>query len=277
VDKTDLEMSDWRFDPLSSEPLHLQFEKQLKQRISHGVWPLGSKIPSERELVQWTGLSRATIRQALSSLVHQNILTKTHGSGTYVARLKYEQPMRVVYSFFEQFQQLGYTLHDTVLQQTVANVDAVRAERLGVYPGTEVIVIERLRALEGQPLMVNTAYIPLAYCPDLASEPFAGSLYRLLAERYHLTITRATDKLEAVSASKRLAALLGMHAGAPLMLVQRTGYTTGDQLLHLGESYIRGNMCRFSIDLQSGQPATLELKADPNAPSSLHPPSIPPR
>ncbi len=257
---TDFEMSDWQLDPQSSEPLHLQFEKQLVQHIKHGVWPPGSKIPSERELVQRTGLSRATIRQALSSLVHQNILTKAHGSGTYVARPKYEQPMRVPYSFLEQFRQLGYTLQDTILRQDVVRADAVQAERLGVSPGTEVIVIERLRALEGQPLMVNTAYIPLAYCPALASEPFTGSLYRLLAERYHLPITRATDKLEAVSASRRHAALLGMRSGAPLMFVKRTGYTTGEQLLHLGESYIRGDMCRFSIDLHSGQPAALELK-----------------
>jgi GntR family transcriptional regulator len=263
VDETDLKMNDWQFDPNSSEPLHLQFEKQLKQRIRRGIWQPGSKIPSERELVELTGLSRATIRQTLSSLVHQNILNKAHGSGTYVATLKYEQPMRAVYSFLEQFRQMGYALHDTILRQDMEKVDPARAERLGVRPGTEVIVIERLRALEGQPLLVSTAYIPLAFCPGLASEAFTGSLYRLLAERYHLPITRATDKLEAVSANKRLATLLGMHRGAPLMYIERTGYTLGDQLLHLGESYIRGDRCRFSIDLQSGQLAALEIKKQP--------------
>ena len=37
-------MRDWQFDPQSSEPLHLQFERQLKQRINHGIWKPGSKI-----------------------------------------------------------------------------------------------------------------------------------------------------------------------------------------------------------------------------------------
>jgi DNA-binding GntR family transcriptional regulator len=54
-----------------------------------------------------------------------------------------------------------------------------------------------------------------------------------------------------------------MRPGAPLMYVERTGYTIGDQLLHLGENYIRGDMCRFSIDLQSGQLTALEVKNQP--------------
>jgi GntR family transcriptional regulator len=254
-------MTAWRFDPHSSMPLHAQLEGHIKQQISVGHWLPGSRIPSERELMQLTGLSRATIRQTLMSLVHQNVLHKVHGSGTFVAHPKYEQALDTVYSFSEQFRQLGQSLKDTVIKQAVEHADEVLAARMAIPPGSEVIVIGRLRVVQDRPMMVNMAYVPLALCPWLATEPITGSLYRLLSEHYGLTVTRATDKLEAISASKELAALLSIRPAAPLMFVERTAYTTENRILHLGENHIRGDMCRFSINLNGGQMTTLELKS----------------
>lgn len=253
-------MINWQRDPGSADPLHLQLERQIKQYIRSEAWRPGDRIPSEREFMQLTGLSRATIRQALTSLVHQNVLEKVHGSGTYVAQPKYEQPLRTVYSFSEQFGLLGQTLRDTILTQTVVRADGILANRLAVPPESEVIVIERLRVLNERPMMINKAYVPLALCPALAEEPITGSLYDLLAHRYKIPITRATDTLEAISTDKYVANQLGIRAGSPLMYVERTAYTSNNQLLHLGENYIRADMCRFSINLQSTQVSVLELK-----------------
>jgi GntR family transcriptional regulator len=260
VEKTALKISDWQLDPQSDEPLHMQLEKQIKQQIARGLWLPGDKIPSEREFMELANISRATIRQALMSLVHQRLLKKVHGSGTYIASTMYEQPMRGAYSFSEQFRQQGQSLTDTVLQQTVEIATPEQAERLAIMPGTEVVVIERLRLLVGQPLMVSMALVPLSLCPDLASQVLTGSLYRLLMERYKLPTIRAIDKLEAVGADKRLASLLRIRQGTPLMYVERLAYTTDNRPLHLGQNYIRGDMCRFSVDLESGQVSTMELK-----------------
>jgi GntR family transcriptional regulator len=253
-------MGDWQFDARGAVPLHAQLEAHIKQQISAGKWLPGSRIPSERKLMQLTGLSRATIRQTLLSLVHQNVLQKVHGSGTFVALPKYEQPLDTVYSFSEQFRQLGQSLKDTVIKQAVERADDLLAARLAIPVGAEVVVIERLRVLQDRPMMVNTAYVPLALCPLLATEAISGSLYRLLSEHYGLAVIRATDKLEATGASKELAALLSICPAAPLMFVERTAYTTGNRILHLGENYIRGDMCRFTINLNGSQMTTLELK-----------------
>jgi len=253
-------MDNWQFDPQSNIPLHAQLEAFLKQWIINGNHKPGDRIPSERDLMEMTHLSRATIRQALLSLVHQNILEKAHGSGTYVAYPKYEQPLSRVYSFSEQFRNQGETLIDSLLRQEVEHATESLALRLDIPPGAEIVVIERLRMLRDRPMMISLAYIPLALCPSLASSPIQGSLYRLLSERYGLPITRATDRLEAVSADKEHAARLGVKRGAALMYVERTGYTTGDRLLHLGENFIRGDMCRFSIDLRNTPVTALELK-----------------
>ncbi|GAA2243978.1 FadR/GntR family transcriptional regulator [Rarobacter faecitabidus] len=52
--------------------------------IADGVWPVGSRIPTETELTELLGLGRNTVREAVQSLVHAGLLLKRQGSGTYV-------------------------------------------------------------------------------------------------------------------------------------------------------------------------------------------------
>lgn len=68
------------------ETLSAQIVQQMEQCIEEGVWPVGSKIPSELELMDEFGVSRNTIREATLSLVHAGLLRSQRGGGTYVAR-----------------------------------------------------------------------------------------------------------------------------------------------------------------------------------------------
>jgi DNA-binding FadR family transcriptional regulator len=61
-----------------------QVIEQLNARISGGEWPLGSKIPTEPQLVDALGVGRNTIREAVRALVHAGVLECRQGSGTYV-------------------------------------------------------------------------------------------------------------------------------------------------------------------------------------------------
>jgi DNA-binding FadR family transcriptional regulator len=57
---------------------------QLRLRIADGTWPLGSKIPTEPQLVAALGVGRNTVREAVHALVHAGVLECRQGSGTYV-------------------------------------------------------------------------------------------------------------------------------------------------------------------------------------------------
>ena len=56
----------------------------LREQISEGRWPVGSRIPVESELAQLTGTGRNTVREAVQALVHAGLLERRQGSGTYV-------------------------------------------------------------------------------------------------------------------------------------------------------------------------------------------------
>ncbi|WAP55271.1 FadR/GntR family transcriptional regulator [Streptomyces sp. S465] len=57
---------------------------QLRAQITSGEWPVGSRIPTEPELVEQLGVARNTVREAVRALAHNGLLDIRQGSGTYV-------------------------------------------------------------------------------------------------------------------------------------------------------------------------------------------------
>ncbi|MBD8078244.1 FadR/GntR family transcriptional regulator [Cellulosimicrobium arenosum] len=58
--------------------------ERLTERVEQGQWPVGSRIPSEPELVAELGVGRNTVREAVRALEHAGILEPRRGDGTYV-------------------------------------------------------------------------------------------------------------------------------------------------------------------------------------------------
>ncbi|KNB52521.1 FadR/GntR family transcriptional regulator [Streptomyces caatingaensis] len=66
-------------------PLVDQVITELRRQITSGAWPVGTRIPTEPELVERLGVARNTVREAVRALAHNGLLTIRQGSGTYVA------------------------------------------------------------------------------------------------------------------------------------------------------------------------------------------------
>jgi DNA-binding FadR family transcriptional regulator len=66
------------------EALVPQIIEQLRAQISSGEWPVGTRIPTEPDLVATLGVGRNTVREAVRALVHAGVLERRQGSGTYV-------------------------------------------------------------------------------------------------------------------------------------------------------------------------------------------------
>ena len=245
--------------PDSAVPLYHQLERTLRAQIESGVWKPGEMIISERELMQAAGVSRATVRQAISNLIREGLLERFHGRGTFVAHRKLEQEMRSVYSFAEQMARQGVQLEDRLLQRHQVPATPDLAELLALSPGSPLIHIRRVRHVRDVPLMLDSSYIPYHLCPSLLTDPFEPPLYRMLTDRYDLPPIHCTDFLEPVLADRAQAHLLAVEVGAPLMFLERVTYTRGDVPLHVARNYIPGSRSRFRVNLWSDS-AEAELK-----------------
>jgi GntR family transcriptional regulator, transcriptional repressor for pyruvate dehydrogenase complex len=72
------------FNPVSSKKLYMQIYNQILSQIQSGTFRIGDKLPTERELCEQFGVSRAPVRQALSALELNGVIYSRQGEGVYV-------------------------------------------------------------------------------------------------------------------------------------------------------------------------------------------------
>src|SRR5882757_514203 len=96
-------------DPQSPIPLHAQVEEALLKAIVDGALPMGSRLPSEDELVEQFAVSRTTIRTATQSLITRGLISIRRGKGTFVTQPIITQELTELTGFVEDMRSLGHT------------------------------------------------------------------------------------------------------------------------------------------------------------------------
>ena len=76
---------------------------------------------------------------------------------------------------------------------------------------------------------------------DLETEP----IFSLLEQKYNTPLVEAEYCLEAISADMTVARALGLGAGSPIFLIERTSYTTAHQPIDYEKLYYRGDLIKF--------------------------------
>lgn len=75
---------DFKIDRNSPLPIYAQVKNLLAREIERGTLPYGEMIPSENELVRELGISRMTVRSAVSALSEEHYVRTVHGKGSFV-------------------------------------------------------------------------------------------------------------------------------------------------------------------------------------------------
>lgn len=205
------------------EPLWIQTVELITAEIERGTLRPGMRLPPERELCQQLGISRVTLRKALTHLVDEGVLSPSHGRGWYVsgaggtaAPRQHDWPNSLE-SFSETAARMGLTATSRVLRADAAPATIDEAELLQIAPGTPLFILERVRLLGGVPIAVDRNKVPAALLPDHADLDFTtASLYESLAA-HDVHPLRAESTVEAISAGDELAAQLELEPGKPVL------------------------------------------------------------
>lgn len=242
-------------DPTQPLPLYEQLARGLQRAVQSGALPPGTALPPEPELARRLGVSRQTVHQALSQLARRGVLTRRRGVGTFVAEPFIEQPLGGLYSFVRTLTAQGRRPGTRLLGQRLT-VDERASPLLAGAPDALVLELSRLRLVDDEPFVLETVYLPAACADRLPREALAEApLYELLRTRCGITVTHAEETLQPVTLTRTQAALLGLPAGAPAFLVERTGFA-GEQAVELRVSLIRGDRYRFRVRLEGPDLAT---------------------
>lgn len=202
-------------------PKHEWLRRQLTADIAQQ--PPESALPTERDLTLRYGVSRATVRQALNTLVHTGQVYRIQGAGTFTAPRSVSKNLSLT-SFSEDMRAQDRTPDSRVLVADQTVPEERTAAYLRVTTSTPLTRLVRLRLADGEPMCLETTYLVAELVPGILERALRGSLYELLAQRYGITLTHAEQTVRAVAASEEQAALLGLPNGAPTLRVGRIAY-----------------------------------------------------
>ncbi len=229
--------------------VHGQIEDWLADAIAAGRLAPGDRLPTEQHLAAWLGVSRMTLRHALSELAKRGLVTRTVGrsGGTFVAEPKLEQDLTVLAGFSERLRMHGLVAGARVLAAAEIPASPTASAALEIEVGDPVYEVRRLRLAGGEPILIEHSLFPAQHCPGLLGYRLDGSLYELLEERFGLRPHRAKESLEPVTAGVREAEALGVPEGAPLMLVERTAYSSTGLPLEFARDLFRGDRTKVVV------------------------------
>jgi GntR family transcriptional regulator len=232
----------------ASQPLYHRVYRQISQEIESGAMAPGDRLPSERWLCDELGVSRATVRRAIEELVRDG-LVEARGRGSFVTGEALAEPPNTLMSLSELGRSRGLQATSRVLTQEVRAATLDEAEAFSIAPGAELVVLERLRMLDGLPISLDHNRVPLRLLPTALHVDFAtASLYAELdAAGHHLT--RADYEVEARAVAQDEAELLGLAPGAPVLQTITVAIKEDGQVVDLGRTIYRADRYRFRATL----------------------------
>lgn len=228
-----------RLDAGGPGPLYRQAKRELQRVVEAGRYQPGDTLPSEAEIAQALGVSIGTLRKAVDELVHEHVLVRRQGMGTFVALHNND---RFLFQFFHVEPREEFPAADALREREYPQVDCVgflrtRAEEteaaaLRMRPGEPVLRIDNRLSLSGRAVVHDRITVSAQTFKGLTEKRFMerpSTIYSLYQTDHGITVLRARERVRAVAASRETARILGVSVGAPVLEVHRLAITFGDK------------------------------------------------
>lgn len=230
------------------QPLYDQLVDLLSDKIQNELHP-GDALPSERDLAETYGLSRTTVRLAMSELEELGLVTRKHGKGTFVSSVSRDTTdLMGTYSFTDQMRSLGRVPHTEVIDFEVREASKFVAQNMDLRLGEAVFRMRRLRTADGVPMMLERTYMPVKVFEGLTQRMVESkSLYEIVEQDFRMKIKTAEEAFGARAARPDEARLLKIDEDAPVLHLVRTTYNSKNVVIEYTRSVARADMFEYKI------------------------------
>ena len=222
----------------------------MHERIRAGEWAPGEAIPSEAQLAQVYGVALGTMRQAIALLVQDGVLQRKHGKGTFVsAGLGGASMMR--FFRFGSGDGARPAPQSRILSMKPRAALASEAQAFGLGAGAQVLQIERLRSIDGEPCLLENIVLPLPLFGPLAeSDPseWPDLLYPHFQTTCGVVVNHADDRVSFGQLGAAQARKLKLQPAHPCAVVQRRAYDLHGRCVELRST--RGDAFAFEYTAQ---------------------------
>lgn len=242
-----------RDDP---QPLYRQIKQRIREQIEQGQLGTDAKLESERGLEKRYGVSRITVRQAVRELVQEGWLLSHPGKGFFVARREETYELHLLRSFTAIAEAHGRTPTSRLIEGRLCPAPAEIARPLFLPTGAEVVMLKRLRCLDGLPMVLTQDWFAAGLVPGILELDWSTgnrSLYAEIRDRYRLRPDRGRTTLSARLANTEEADLLELTPPAAVLTVEQIAYDRQGRPVNMTFSSHHPLRYPLSLDQRGGR------------------------
>ena len=176
-------------------PIYIQITELLSREIAAGVWPDGTRLPTEAELAAQLNVAIGTLRKSLAILEQRGLLERIQGSGTYVRR---KAKTGAIYEFFRLELKTGSTglpTAKTLSVDKLPNPDFLPA--FGDGSSTHAWRVRRLRYLGDTPAALEEIWFDARHVDGLSIDSLGDSMHLFYKEKLSFWVARVEDRVSA--------------------------------------------------------------------------------
>lgn len=220
-----------------AESKYISVAEFLRELIQKEEIKVGEYLPSENDLCSRFSVTRTTVRRAMEQLMKEGFIEKQQGRGSRVRERRKSLGLLTVKGFSEA---VGSNVQTEMLQKPVLiKSNPPMTWMNGDSNGyDECIYFERLRKVNDIPVMIEKNWLPGSTLTELLDTDFVdGSFFRTLSRNFQIEINGSEHILKAESASSKIAALLQMPVGSPVLHISVKFSTNKADIIILSELY----------------------------------------
>lgn len=204
------------FVPIKKRTLSDKVREHLYEYIKTMDLNSNTKLPSEDLIAQNLGVSRITIRKALTDLETNGIVFRVHGKGTFVNPEALQLKVNITNGFEvkQMIEDSGYKADVEILYVGCEPCNIETAKNLKINEGDEIVKVEKLFYADGKPAVFCIDRFPKSEINEsVCKEDMIGSIFKYMIQKTGKIVTwdkssiRCATKESLLSLSKNISKL----------------------------------------------------------------------
>jgi DNA-binding GntR family transcriptional regulator len=233
-------------------PAHQQLSDDLRKALREGEFVDGCRLPTEAELERQYAVSRQTVRRAFQDLVAEGLVERTPGRGTYpvpgASSQRYARPVGSIEDLMEWDES-----DMEVLQSFSLESNPEVARRLELRSNVVAVVLLR-RTFNSRPFGLSRVHVSPEIGAHLVEDEVLEAGPRTVigaVERYLPDpVSRVQQVITSVAADAKLASLLELQVGSPVLKVERTYFDAEDRPVELAVTHYNPDRYSYRLELR---------------------------
>ena len=225
-----------------------EIAEDIRNGILSGKYNPNEQLPLEKEMCEYYGVSRITIKKAVDELVIQGLVIKRRGSGTFVKAVGGSDVQEL--SMARQFEGFSETNKDKKVSSKIVKFEVIHpteeiATKLKITCDDFVYYTVRTRYADDVPYVMDYVYMPIGLIPGIKNDVLLNSIYGYIENELKLKIKSAHRIIRAILPNESEQEWLRIESNFPILEVEQVGFLDNGQPFEYSRAHHRSDKIEF--------------------------------